>query len=71
MEKNTEIKREMRPSIESEKLELKEEDKNAISLISSIYTYYMLSCIQLVIIVVSTIYTIFMYQDYFKKKSII
>ena len=61
----------MRPSIESEKLELKEEDKNAKSLISSIYTYYMLSCIQLVIIVVSTIYTIFMYQDYFKKKSII
>ena len=71
MEKNTEIKREMRPSIESEKLELKEEDKNAKSLISSIYTYYRLSCIQLVIIVVSTIYTIFMYQDYFKKKSII
>ena len=69
--KINEIKREMRPSIESEKHELKEEDKTAKSLISSVNTYYMLSCIQLVIIVVSTIYTIFTYQDYFKKKSII
>ena len=65
------IKRDIRPSIEASKLELKEEDKTAKSMISSINTYYILCCFQLVIIVVTTIYTIFGYQEFFKKKSII
>ena len=65
------IKKDIRPSIESSKQELKEEDKTAKSIISSVNTYYKLCCIQLVIIIVVTIYTIFMYQDFFKQKSII
>ena len=65
------IKKDIRPSIEASKNELNEEDKTAKSLISSINTYYKLCCIQLVIIIVATIYTVVSYQDFFKKKSII
>ena len=66
-----EINRDMTPSIEASKLELKAEDRTAKSIISSVNTYYALSCFQLVIIVVTTIYIIFNYQDFFKKKSVI
>ena len=65
------IKRDMRPSLEASRLELKEEDKTAKSMISSINTYYVLSCIQLVIILVITMCAIFNFQEFFKKKSII
>ena len=65
------IKRDIRPSIEASKSELKEEDKTAKSIISSVNTYYALSCLQLVVIIVMTMYIIFTYQDFFKKKSII
>ena len=66
-----EINRDMRPSIEASKLELKAEDKAAKSIIRSINTYYILCIFQLVIIVIITILTIFNYQEFFKKKSII
>ena len=66
-----EIKKNMRPSIESAKIELNEEDKTAKSLISSVNTYYALCCLQLVIVFVSCIYVIFTSQDFLKKKSII
>lgn len=65
------IKKDMTPSIESAKQELQEEDKTAKSMISSINTYYKLCCIQLVIILVLTIYIVITYQDFFKKKSLI
>ena len=65
------IKRDIRPSIEASKIELKEEDKTAKSIITSVNTYYTLCCFQLVIIVVITMYIIFSYQEFFKKKSII
>ena len=65
------LKSDMKPTIESSQNEIKEEDKTAKSLISSAETYYKLSVIQLVIIIVITIYTIVSYQDFFKKKSII
>ncbi len=66
-----EIKRNMRPTIASAELEVKEEDKTAKTLISSVEIYYKLCCLQLVIVVVATIYTIFTSQDFLKKKSII
>ena len=66
-----EIRKEMRPSIEASKLELKEEDRTAKSIISSINTYYILCCFQLAIIIIVTIITIVSYQEYFKNKSII
>ena len=65
------IKRDMRPSLEASRLELKEEDKTAKSMISSINIYYILCCIQLVVILVITMCTIFSFQEFFKKKSII
>ena len=65
------IKKDMQPSIESAKQELQEEDKTAKSMISSINTYYKLCCVQLVIILVLTIYIVVTYQDFFKKKSLI
>ena len=65
------IKKDMSPSIESAKQELQEEDKTAKSMISSINTYYKLCCVQLVIILVLTIYIVITYQDFFKKKSLI
>ena len=65
------IKRDIRPSIEASKIELKEEDKTAKSIIKSVNTYYILCCVQLVIIIVMTICIIFNYQEFFKKKSII
>ena len=61
----------IRPSIEASKLELKEEDKTAKSIISSINTYYLLCCFQLSIIIIITIYTIASYKEFFKEKSII
>ena len=66
-----EIKRDMSPTIEASRLELKAEDKTAKSIISSINTYYILCCVQLVIIVIVTIFTIVSYKDFFKTKSII
>ena len=65
------IRRDIIPTIESSKNEIKEEDKTAKSIISSIDTYYKLCIIQLIIIIIITIYTIVSYQDFFKKKSII
>ena len=65
------IKRDIRPSVEASKLELKEEDKTAKSIISSINIYYKLCVIQLIIIIIVSIYTVVTYQDFFKKKSII
>ena len=65
------IKVDIRPSIEASKIELKEEDKTAKSIISSINTYYILCCIQLAIIIIITIIMIFSYQEFFKNKSII
>ena len=65
------IKRDIRPSIEASKIELKEEDNTAKSIIRSVNTYYTLCCLQLVIIIVMTICIIFNYQEFFKKKSII
>ena len=66
-----EIKVDMRPSIEAGKLEIKEEDKTAKSMIDSIDTYYKLCVVQLVIILLVTMYTVYMYQEFFKKKAII
>ena len=66
-----EIKRDMTPTIEASRLEIKAEDKTAKSIISSIDTYYILCCVQLVIIVIVTIFTIVSYKDFFKTKSII
>ena len=65
------IKKDMKPSIDSAKLELEEEDKTAKSMISSINIYYRLCAIQLVIIVIVTMYIIITFQDFFKKNSII
>ena len=65
------IKRDVLPSIEVAKRELREEDKTAKSIISAINTYYKLCCIQLSIIIAITIYTIVSYQEFFKKKVII
>ena len=65
------IKREIRPSIEAGQLEINEEDKTAKSMISSINIYYKLCCIQLVIIIIVTVYTVVTYQDFLKKKSVI
>ena len=65
------IKRDIRPSIEASKLELKEEDKTAKSIIVSVNTYYVLCCFQLVIIFAMTMLIIFNFQEFFKKKSII
>ena len=65
------IQKDMIPSIEAAKIELNEEDKTAKSMISSINAYYKLCCLQLVIIIIITIYTIISYQDFFKKISII
>ena len=65
------LKKDMRPSIEAAKLELKEEDKTAKSMISSINIYYKLCIIQLVIIILVSIFTVVTYQDFLKKKSII
>jgi hypothetical protein len=66
-----EIKKDLKPSIEAAKLEINEEDKTAKSMISSINIYYKLCCIQLVIIIIVTVYTVVTYQDFLKKKSLI
>jgi hypothetical protein len=65
------LKKDIRPSIEAAKVELKEEDKTAKSIISSINIYYKLCIIQLVIIILVSVYTVVTYQDFLKKKSII
>ena len=70
-QKIREIKVDMRPSLEAGRQEIKEEDKTAKSIINSINIYYKLSVVQMVVIVVVTMYTIFMYQEFFKTKSII
>ena len=65
------IKKDIKPSIDSSKHELEEEDKTAKSMIFSINIYYKLCAIQLVIIVVVTISIIFTFQEFFKKNSVI
>ena len=65
------IKQEMFPSIESAKKEIKEEDNTAKKMISSINTYYILTVIQLSIIILLSSLVIFKYKDFFRKKSII
>ena len=65
------LKKDIRPSIEAAKVEIKEEDKTAKSIISSINIYYKLCIIQLVIIILVSVYTVVTYQDFLKKKSII
>ena len=65
------IKKDMFPTIESAKKEIKEEDNTAKSMISSINTYYILTVVQLAIIIILSSLTVFKYKDFFKKKSII
>ena len=65
------IKRDLLPSIEGAKREIKEEDKTAKSIISAINTYYKLCCLQLVIIIIITGYILFSYKDFFKTKALI
>ena len=65
------IKKDMFPTIESAKQEIKEEDDTAKMMVSSINTYYKLAIIQLIIIIIFSSLTVYKYKDYFKKKSII
>ena len=65
------IKKNMFPSIESAKKEISEEDDTAKSMYSTINTYYVLTIIQLIIILIFSCLTVCKYKDYFKKKSII
>ena len=65
------IKKDMVPSIEGAKNEIKEEDNTAKSMIRTINIYNILCCIQLAIIVATTSFTIFSYQEFFKNKSLI
>ena len=66
-----EIKNEIRPSIESSKNELNEEDKTAKSMINTVQTYHKLCCIQFALIIILVIYNVGYYKDYFKQISII
>ena len=65
------IKKDMFPTIESAKQEIKEEDDTAKMMVSSINTYYKLAIVQLFVIVIFSSLTVYKYKDYFKKKSII
>ena len=65
------IKKDMYPSIESAKKEITEEDNTAKSMYSTINTYYTLTIIQLIIIIIFSFLTVCKYKDYFRKKSII
>ena len=65
------IKKDMFPTIESAKKEINEEDKTAKTMISTINTYYILTVVQLSIIVIFSFLTLYKYKDFFKKKSII
>ena len=65
------IKKDMFPSIESAKKEISEEDNTAKSMYSTINTYYILTIIQLIIILIFSCLTVCKYKDYKKKKSII
>ena len=65
------IKKNMFPSIESAKKEISEEDDTAKSMYSTINTYYVLTIIQLIIILIFSCLTVCKYKDYLKKKSII
>jgi hypothetical protein len=66
-----EIKNEMRPSLEASKNELSEEDKTAKSMIHTIDTYHKLCYVQFALIIISVIYNIGYYKDYFKEISLI
>ena len=70
-EKIYSIKRDMRDSIEAAKSEINDEDSSAKSMISSINLYYKLCCIQLLVIILLTIFNLWSYKDYFKKISLI
>ena len=65
------VKKDMFPTIESAKQEIKEEDDTAKMMVSSINTYHKLAIIQLIIIIIFSSLTVYKYKDYFKKKSII
>ena len=65
------IKKDMYPSIESAKKEITEEDNTAKSMYSTINTYYILTIVQLIFIMIFSCLTVSKYKDYFKKKSII
>ena len=65
------IKKDIYPSIESAKQEITEEDNTAKSMYSTINTYYVLTIVQLIFIMIFSCLTVSKYKDYFKKKSII
>ena len=65
------LKKHMVPSIESAKREIQEEDNTAKSMIKSINIYHTLCYIQLAIIIVITIFTLFSYQGFFKNRTVI
>ncbi len=65
------LKKHMVPSIESAKREIQEEDNTAKSMIKSINIYHTLCYIQLTIIIVITIFTLFSYQGFFKNRTVI
>ena len=65
------IKEELFPSLEGQKKEIEEEDKTAKSMISTIDRYYVLCLIQLVLIILITLSTLYNFRTFFKRKSII
>ena len=65
------IKEDMFPSLQAERKEIEEEDKTAKSIIKSVDLYYALCCIQLVIIIIITLSTVFYLKSFFKSKAII
>jgi len=65
------IKKEIYPSIQAEKIEIEEEDKTAKSIISSVQIYHLLCFIQLLIIILITAFTLCNYKRYFRSKTII
>ena len=65
------IRKDIANSIEGAEKELVEEDNMAKSMINSINTYYKLCAIQMGVIIVLFLSTIFSFKDFFKSKSII
>ena len=65
------IKKDMFPTIESAKQEIIEEDNTAKAMVSSINTYYKLAVMQLIIVIIFSLLTVYKYKDFFTKKSII
>ena len=65
------IMEDMYPSLQAGKKEIEEEDKIAKSIFDSINLYFALSLIQLVIILLISVTTLFNFRNFFKSKSII